>query len=78
MSEMTWRVSSHSGAEGNCAEVAAPWRTSSHSNSQGQCAEVSLTSTVIQVRDTKDRERGQVAVSPAVWETFLDSLVDTV
>lgn len=55
----------------------AGWRISSHSNSQGTCAEVWPGSVTVYVRDTKDRERGQIAVSPAVWETFLDSLVDT-
>lgn len=36
---MNWRKSSHSGYNGDCAEVAS-WRKSSYSGANGQCAEV--------------------------------------
>lgn len=35
-----WRKASHSGASGNCVEVADGWRKSSHSDVNGSCVEV--------------------------------------
>ena len=78
MNEPEWRTSTYTTAAANCVEALAPWRTSSHSNSQGSCAEVSPSARTVRIRDTKDRERGVVSVSAAVWEAFLDSLPDTV
>lgn len=72
--ETYWRTASYCTSAANCVEAAAAWRTSSHSNSQGSCTEVSPGARTVRVRDTKDRDRGQVTVSGAVWEVFLDSL----
>jgi hypothetical protein len=48
----------------------AAWRKSSYSSSEGQCVEVTL-STVIGVRDTKDRSAGHISVAPKSWSTFI-------
>ncbi|MFH8937414.1 DUF397 domain-containing protein [Streptomyces griseosporeus] len=49
------------------------WFKSSHSSgSQGDCVEVALTPSTAHVRDTKDREGGEFAVSAGSWTAFLN------
>ncbi|SDQ82890.1 DUF397 domain-containing protein [Actinopolyspora saharensis] len=50
------------------------WRKSSRSTGGGNCVEVGFASAVVAVRDTKDRERGMLTVSPAAWANFVDGL----
>lgn len=52
------------------------WRKSTYSgNANGECVEVGLAvGTPVGVRDTKDREGGQLAVLAAAWEGFLADL----
>ena len=51
----SWRKSSYSAYNGNCAEVAS-WRTSSHSAACGNCLEVRLPGQVVAgVRDARAR-----------------------
>jgi len=38
------------------------------------CVEVALASRVIGVRDTKNRTRGTLAVSPTAWTAFLHAV----
>lgn len=49
------------------------WRTSSYSSSgsSNQCVEVGMASGRIGVRDTKDRDRGHVAVPRAAFAAFV-------
>ena len=61
-----WRKSSHSFANGNCAEVAA-WRKSTASVSDGHCAEVG-------VRDSQDPDGAVLVFGPAAWVAFLAGL----
>ena len=68
-----WRKSSHSFANGNCAEVVA-WRKSSHSTYNGNCAEVGQGGTVVLVRDTADRDGPVLAFSAGTWVAFLARL----
>ena len=69
----TWRKSSYSFSNGNCAEVAA-WRRSARCNG-GACVEVGQGQAVVAVRDTQDREAGPVLTFDAgVWERFTASL----
>ncbi|GAA4554221.1 DUF397 domain-containing protein [Amycolatopsis samaneae] len=51
------------------------WRTSSYSGEQGSCVEVRL-SPVVGVRDTKDREGGQLALPAAAWRALLTTIRD--
>lgn len=51
------------------------WRTSSYSAEQGNCVEVAPEGAdVWRVRDTKDRDGGEFAVSAAQWRAFLDGV----
>jgi len=49
------------------------WRKSSHSGTNSGCVEVAVGETV-GVRDTKDRERGQLTVSRRSWVVALGGL----
>jgi hypothetical protein len=70
-----WRKSSYSGSSGgNCVEV-APWRKSSYSGSSGgDCVEVADATTIVLVRDTKDRDGGTLAFAADAWEAFTVTL----
>ncbi|WP_410595112.1 DUF397 domain-containing protein [Amycolatopsis sp. lyj-23] len=46
------------------------WRKSSYSGTEENCVEVNL-GRVSQIRDTKDRSGGTLAVSSAAWRAFL-------
>jgi hypothetical protein len=65
-----WRKSTHSFANGNCAEVTA-WRKSSHSIANGDCAEVGQDGTVVGVRDSQDPTGPVLAFSTVAWTDFL-------
>ena len=68
-----WRKSSYSGGSGgDCVEV-APWRKSSYSGSSGgDCVEVADATTIVLVRDTKDRGHGPVQrFTRAEWYAFV-------
>lgn len=52
----------------------AQWRKSTYSGNQGDCVEVAPASEEVLVRDTKDREGGQLSVSGDAWVVFLGSL----
>ena len=69
----TWRKSSYSFSNGNCAEVAA-WRRSARCNG-GACVEVGQGQAVVAVRDTRDREAGPVLTFDAGdWRAFTERL----
>ncbi|MEU5088009.1 DUF397 domain-containing protein [Streptomyces sp. NPDC021356] len=54
----------------NTAELA--WFKSSYSSGSGDnCIEVALTPVTVHVRDTKDRPRASLALSPTAWNAFL-------
>jgi hypothetical protein len=75
--DLRWRTSSYSGNGGaNCVEVAASWRKSSYSGNGGSdCVEVArnLPGTVL-VRDSKDRDGPQLAVSGRAWAAFVQGI----
>lgn len=51
------------------------WRKSSRSNGgQGTCVEVGADPTLIAVRDTKDREGGQLVFERSSWAAFVQAL----
>lgn len=51
------------------------WRKSSFSESGNpQCVEVAPATDAVGVRDTKDRERGHLAVSRTAWAAFIRSV----
>jgi Domain of unknown function (DUF397) len=54
----------------------AVWRKSSYSGSSGgQCVEVACNLPgVVAVRDSKNPERGTLAVTPAAWQALLASI----
>ncbi|MFF3905390.1 DUF397 domain-containing protein [Streptomyces sp. NPDC001848] len=48
------------------------WFKSSYSGSQGDdCVEVALTPATVHVRDSKDEQSLQLALSPTTWAEFL-------
>ncbi|MEV4600674.1 DUF397 domain-containing protein [Amycolatopsis sp. NPDC049253] len=51
----------------------ARWRTSSYSQQNSDCVEVAV-SEEIGVRDTKNREAGQLTVSREAWQGVLAAL----
>lgn len=70
-----WRTSSRSnGGNGSCVEVGS-WRTSSRSSGgNGTCVEVGVgtgSCLCIAVRDSKDRESGQLSFSDSDWGMFV-------
>jgi hypothetical protein len=73
--EPGWRKSSRSTSNGDCAEVT--WRKSSRSYSEGNCAEVGQDSTVVLVRDTKDRGGPVLAFPAAAWARFTAPIRET-
>ncbi|MFD7276014.1 DUF397 domain-containing protein [Streptomyces sp. NPDC059862] len=48
------------------------WFKSSYSGSQGDdCVEVAHAPAAVHVRDSKDKQGSQLALSPAAWSDFL-------
>jgi hypothetical protein len=72
-SELTWFKSSYSGSDGDdCLEVALSWHKSSHSGSEGDnCVEVAACPGTVHVRDSKDKQGPQLALTPAAWTAFV-------
>ncbi|OQD54979.1 DUF397 domain-containing protein [Streptomyces phaeoluteigriseus] len=70
---LSWHKSSYSSGSGdNCIEVADSWRKSSYSSSgSGDCIEVATLPHHIHVRDSKDKDGPQLALSPAAWAEFV-------
>lgn len=68
---MTWRKSSHSMTNGNCAEIG--WRKPARSMGNGNCAEVASASLVM-IRDTLDRGGTTLEFPAAAWKAFTASL----
>ncbi|MEV0068719.1 MULTISPECIES: DUF397 domain-containing protein [unclassified Amycolatopsis] len=50
------------------------WRTSSYSSSEGQCVEVAVGIESVGIRDTKDRQGGELDVRAAAWPALLEQL----
>ncbi|MEU4996140.1 DUF397 domain-containing protein [Streptomyces sp. NPDC021622] len=71
--ELAWFKSSYSGSSGDdCVEVALAWRKSSYSSgSSGDCLEIAPCPTTIHVRDSKNPEGPQLALSPITWQAFV-------
>ncbi|WP_112466783.1 DUF397 domain-containing protein [Streptomyces triticisoli] len=58
-SELAWFKSSYSGSEGDdCVEVAVSWQASARVEA-------------VRVRDSKDKQGPQLALSPAAWNGFV-------
>ncbi|MFD9896104.1 DUF397 domain-containing protein [Amycolatopsis sp. NPDC059027] len=66
-----WQKSSHSTDQANCAEVSAWHKTSYSSGSGANCVEVAAAPLVVAVRDTKDRDGGQLTLPAPAWSAFL-------
>ncbi|MBD0707241.1 MULTISPECIES: DUF397 domain-containing protein [unclassified Streptomyces] len=68
-----WRKSSYSDSEGgNCVEVGYDWYKSSYSGPEGgECVEVAAHPAAVHIRDSKNPEGPQLAVSPASWTAFV-------
>ncbi|MEV8610441.1 DUF397 domain-containing protein [Amycolatopsis sp. NPDC051373] len=50
------------------------WRKSSYSSSGGQCVEVAVGIKSVGIRDTKDRQGGELDVRAAAWPALLEQL----
>ncbi|MFV0136184.1 DUF397 domain-containing protein [Streptomyces sp. HMX87] len=72
-SELAWFKSSYSGGSGDdCVEVALAWHKSSYSSSgSGDCVEIATCPRTVHVRDSKDKQGPQLALSPTAWDDFL-------
>jgi hypothetical protein len=56
-------------------QITVPWRKSSYSgNGGGDCVEVADASSVVMVRDTKDRDGGALAFTADAWAVFAAKL----
>jgi hypothetical protein len=56
-------------------QVVPDWRVASYTGGQGNCVEVGTSSTMIAVRDTKNREDGPVLrFDPPAWRAFMQHL----
>ncbi|GKQ40366.1 DUF397 domain-containing protein [Streptomyces sp. A012304] len=71
--ELAWFKSSYSSSgSGDCVEVALAWRKSSYSSGgDGDCVEVATLPGHIHVRDSKDKDGPQLALSPTAWADFV-------
>ncbi|MFG3119653.1 DUF397 domain-containing protein [Streptomyces sp. NPDC048197] len=71
--ELTWFKSSYSGDSGDsCVEVALSWRKSSYSgDDSGDCIEIAATPATVHVRDSKDKDGPQLAVTAGAWAAFV-------
>lgn len=52
------------------------WRKSSYSATNSHCVEVAVSSDVVGVRDTKDREGGSLVFGRRQWESFTQAIKD--
>ncbi|NUK12831.1 DUF397 domain-containing protein [Streptomyces lunaelactis] len=70
---LRWFKSSYSSdSGGDCIEVAFDWHKSSYSSSSGgDCVEVATCPQAIHVRDSKNPDGPQLAVTPDTWSTFV-------
>jgi len=50
------------------------WKKSSKSGSDDNCVEVKIGADEVGVRDTKDRQGGQIDVPAAAWQAVIDLL----
>jgi hypothetical protein len=50
------------------------WRKSSYSGNQTDCIEVASAASRTQVRDTKDRSGGHLAVASTAWRSFTENV----
>ena len=69
-----WRKSSYCGPDGGeCLEQR--WQKASYSGGGNDCVEARLAGTRVtafaEVRDTKDRKGGSIAVAAPAWKAFL-------
>ena len=70
--EIAWRKARAS-AGGNCVEVG--WHKATASGSNGHCVEAGLGDCgQVHVRDTKDRDGGELTFSQQEWLAFLEIL----
>ncbi|WP_326799069.1 DUF397 domain-containing protein [Streptomyces sp. NBC_01808] len=54
------------------SSIGPDWFKSSYSSGDADnCIEIAVTSQAVLVRDTKDREGGQLSVTPAAWADFV-------
>lgn len=58
------------------AEHVVTWRKSSYSDNDNNCVEIALDPTRVGVRDTKDRDGGQLAVTGGAWRALLATIAD--
>jgi hypothetical protein len=67
--EVGWHKAGASEA-GNCVEVG--WHKSSASSANGHCVEVGQGDcSMVHVRDTKNREGGELQFTPQAWTAFI-------
>ena len=72
-SGLNWFKSSYSSSgDGDCVEVALTWHKSSYSGGSGDdCVEVAECPEIVHVRDSKNKQGPQLALSPTAWQKFI-------
>ncbi len=72
--QLAWFKSSYSSGDGDsCVEVALSWHKSSYSGgSSGDCLEIAPCPTTIHIRDSKNKQGPQLALSPTAWTHFME------
>jgi hypothetical protein len=76
ISDVTWRTSTFSGANGGeCIEVGV-WRKATHSGADGgDCVEVATADTEVAVRDSKDPDGPALTFTASRWCDFVQRTV---
>lgn len=60
-------------------ETVSGWRVATYTGGQGNCVEVGRSTTMIAVRDTKNRENGpMVRLTPAGWRAFIQRIKSSI
>ncbi|MFI6544026.1 DUF397 domain-containing protein [Streptomyces prunicolor] len=74
--ELAWFKSSYSSGSGdNCVEIAVSWHKSSYSSGgDGDCVEVAACPSTIHIRDSKNTQGPQLALTPTTWTEFIVTL----
>ncbi|MET7486339.1 DUF397 domain-containing protein [Streptomyces sp. NPDC005538] len=75
-SDLAWFKSSYSSSgDGDCVEIALVWRKSTYSSGgDGDCVEIATHPSTIHIRDSKNKQGPQLALSPATWTEFIRTL----
>lgn len=58
------------------APLSNQWFKASRSGSAGQCVQARLINGVVEVRNSNHPDAGTLQLAPAMWQTFIEAIVD--